>query len=63
LAQNATCIIVCHNHPSGHLKPSTADIKLTKNLVDAGKLLQIDVIDHIIVSESGHFSFADNQMI
>ena len=55
----ASAIILCHNHPSGNLKPSEADIKLTKNLAEAGKVLEIPVFDHVIIGESGYFSFAD----
>jgi DNA repair protein RadC len=56
---DAVSIILCHNHPSGNLKPSKADIDLTNKLVEAGKLLDIKVADHIIVSESGYYSFSD----
>ena len=55
----ATSLILCHNHPSGNLKPSNADIVLTKKIKDAAALLDIKVIDHIIVSEVGYYSFAD----
>lgn len=59
LEETATSLILCHNHPSGNLKPSTADIVLTKKIKEAAALLDIKVIDHIIVSESGYYSFAD----
>lgn len=60
----ATTIIVCHNHPSGNLKPSSADEKITEQLVNAGKTLRISVLDHIIItSENGYFSFAENGLI
>lgn len=55
----ATGIILCHNHPSGNLKPSDADIRLTKNLVEAGKVLEITVLDHLIVTQAGYYSFSD----
>lgn len=55
----ATGIILCHNHPSGRVKPSKADIEMTQNLIKAGKLMEIEVLDHIIVAESGYYSFAD----
>jgi DNA repair protein RadC len=59
----AVSIILCHNHPSGNLKPSNADRELTYKLVEAGKLLDIKVADHIIVSESGFYSFSDEGVI
>lgn len=63
LACNASSIILCHNHPSGNLKPSRPDIELTKKLAEGGKLLDILVLDHIILtndsytslSQEGHF--------
>ncbi len=55
----AAGIILSHNHPSGHLSPSTSDEKITKKIVDAGKLLEISVIDHLIVTNDGYFSFSD----
>jgi DNA repair protein RadC len=58
IENNATAIILCHNHPSGNLVPSNADKQITTKLVQAGKLLDITVADHIIVSETGYFSFA-----
>ena len=59
LQELASCIILIHNHPSGNLKPSQADRQLTKRLVEAGGFLDIPVIDHLIVTDSGYFSFAD----
>ena len=52
-------IIVCHNHPSGELVPSDADMELTKQLVAAGELLGIKVLDHLIVSNRGYKSLRD----
>lgn len=52
-------IIFCHNHPSGNLKPSQQDINLTKKLKEAAALLDISVLDHLIVSDMGYYSFAD----
>jgi DNA repair protein RadC len=60
---SASSVILCHNHPSGNLKPSNEDIKLTKKLQDAGTNLDVKVIDHIIVSDSGYFSFADEGLL
>lgn len=56
---SATSIILCHNHPSGNLQPSQADKDLTTKIKEAAKYLDIKVIDHIIVSEDGYYSFAD----
>lgn len=63
LKGNASGIILTHNHPSGSIRPSEADIKLTKRLVECGKLLDINVWDHIILSENSYYSFADDGMI
>jgi len=63
LAGNATSMILCHNHPSGNLKPSRADEELTQKLVQAAGLLDIRVLDHLIVSDSGYYSFADKGLI
>ncbi len=59
LQQNAVSIIVCHNHPSGNLRPSRADELLTQKLKEAAMLLDITMLDHIIVSDQGYYSFAD----
>ncbi len=56
---NACGIIMTHNHPSGNLKPSQADIDLTRKMKDGGKLLEIQVLDHIILTNDGYYSFAD----
>ena len=63
LAHDATSLILCHNHPSGSTKPSRADEEITKRIRDAAMLLDIKVLDHIIVSEEGYFSFADEGII
>lgn len=55
----AAGIIVFHNHPSGNLQPSGADIATTKKLKDGGAFLEIPVLDHLIISERGYYSFAD----
>lgn len=59
ISTGATSIILCHNHPSGNLTPSHSDIQLTKKIMKGGELLDIKVLDHIIVSQHGYFSFAD----
>lgn len=59
LELGAVQVILCHNHPSGTLKPSDADIQLTKKLKQAGSLLDIKVLDHLIITDVHYFSFAD----
>lgn len=63
LEQLSTAIIVCHNHPSGNLRPSEQDIQLTRRLTETGKIMEIPVLDHLIVTDNGYFSFADEGMI
>ena len=63
LEENAISIILCHNHPSGSLKPSRADEELTIKIKEAAKYFDIKVIDHIIVSEDGYYSFADEGIL
>jgi DNA repair protein RadC len=63
LEEEAVSIILCHNHPSGNLKPSRADEELTKKIQQATKFFDIMLLDHIIVSTDGYFSFADEGMI
>lgn len=63
LMKSASSIILAHNHPSGNAKPSQVDINLTKKLVEAGKQLDIAVLDHLIVCDAGYYSFADEGMI
>ena len=55
IISNAASIICAHNHPSGDLTPSKEDIEVTKRLVEAGKLLGIDVLDHIIMNDEGEY--------
>lgn len=57
--QNATSIILTHNHPSGKLRASEADIQITKKIKNAGQQLDISVLDHIIITENGYYSFVD----
>jgi DNA repair protein RadC len=59
----ASSIMLFHNHPSGNLKPSDADIAITKKMKEAGKLLEISVLDHIIMTDDSYFSFNDEGMI
>ncbi|MBL8000413.1 MAG: JAB domain-containing protein [Flavobacteriales bacterium] len=59
----SSAIILAHNHPSGQLRPSEEDIRLTRKMVEAGKFLEIAVHDHVIVTTGGYYSFADNGML
>ncbi|HVW94425.1 MAG TPA: JAB domain-containing protein [Mucilaginibacter sp.] len=59
----ASGIILCHNHPSSNLKPSEADIFLTKRLAEAGKLLDLQILDHIILTKDGYLSFSDEGLL
>jgi len=59
----ASSIIVAHNHPSGSLEPSNADIEVSLKLRESGKILGIELVDHIIVSKNGWYSFKDNQVV
>lgn len=60
---HASSIILAHNHPSGNLHPSKADIDITKKIVQAGNTLEIKVLDHLIISEKGYYSFLDEGLI
>jgi len=59
----ASGIILCHNHPSSNLKPSQSDLTLTRRLVEAGKILDLQVLDHIILTKWGYFSFGDEGLM
>lgn len=63
LEKHATSLIFCHNHPSGNLEPSDADKRITRQLKEAAALMDIPVIDHLIVTQSGFFSFADEGLL
>jgi DNA repair protein RadC len=63
LDEDAVSIVLCHNHPSGSLKPSRADEELTKKIKEAARYFDIRVLDHIIVSERGYYSFADEGIL
>jgi len=60
---NASGIIVSHNHPSGNLKPSSADLKMTAEIKEAAKILKMSLLDHVILTSESHFSFADDGII
>lgn len=63
LELSSVSIIICHNHPSGKLNPSTADKELTEKIKIAGESLDIKLLDHLIITEKSYFSFADNGII
>lgn len=63
LMLHASSIVLAHNHPSGELKPSNFDIKTTNEIIEVLKKLQIQVLDHLIISTSGSFSFRQNMLI
>jgi DNA repair protein RadC len=63
LEEDAVSIILCHNHPSGSLKPSRADEELTQKIKEAAKYFDIKVLDHLIVSDDGYYSFADEGIL
>jgi DNA repair protein RadC len=63
LLKEATALMVCHNHPSGVPRPSAEDKNLTQNLIAAGKIFDINVLDHLIIGENSYFSFAEHGMM
>lgn len=63
LETKASAFIAVHNHPSGSLEPSRADVDLTEKMKQAGKILDLPLLDHLIISERGYYSFADEGMM
>ena len=63
LKTNSSSLVLGHNHPSGNLKPSQADIQLTRRLKEAGKALDLPILDHLIITSESHFSFADEGLL
>jgi DNA repair protein RadC len=63
LQHQASGIIMAHNHPSGNLKPSQLDIELTKKIAGAGRMLDINVLDHLIITDNGYYSFGDEGLL
>ena len=59
LLTNSVALVLAHNHPSGNLKPSRQDMEITKQVKEAAKLMRISVIDHLILTDAGYYSFAD----
>ena len=60
---NASCIILCHNHPSGSIEPSVEDITFTKNVINCGRMMGIKVHDHLVVSNRGYCSMNEQGLI
>jgi len=63
LRQNAASVILVHNHPSGDPEPSQDDLEITKRIIEAGKIMGIDVLDHVIITKNKVFSFKENKLI
>lgn len=63
LLNNANRIILAHNHPAGSVEPSSEDMSITRKIKDAGKVLDVELLDHIIVSDADYFSFAERGML
>jgi DNA repair protein RadC len=63
MEEDAVSIVLSHNHPSGSLRPSRSDEELTRKIIEAARYFDIKVIDHIIVSEEGYYSFADEGIL
>ncbi len=63
LENNASAVILCHNHPSGNISPSPNDRKITRKCTEAGKFLDLPVLDHLIVTSDSYFSFADQGLL
>lgn len=60
LLANASCIMLAHNHPSGNVQPSSDDNRITKRIMEAARLFDITVLDHIIITNESYYSFTDN---
>lgn len=63
LLTNSVALILVHNHPSGNLKPSRQDMEITKQVRDAAQLMRIKVLDHIILTDTEYYSFADEGLL
>ena len=63
LKHSAAGIMVAHNHPSGDPKPSEDDLEITKRLVEAGKMMGVELLDHVIIATSNHFSFKEERLM
>jgi len=60
LEHRATSIILAHNHPSGNINPSDSDLRLTQEIIQAGKFMKIPILDHLIITQASYYSFAEN---
>jgi len=63
LKQNAASVILVHNHPSGDAEPSQDDLEITKRILEAGKIMGIDILDHVIITKNKVFSFKEKKLI
>jgi len=63
LSHLATAVVVAHNHPSGNLKPSSQDLQITKTIRSAGEILQIQLLDHLIITQKSYLSFSDEGLL
>ncbi|TVR74297.1 MAG: DNA repair protein RadC [Marinilabiliales bacterium] len=63
ILHSASSLVLCHNHPSGNLKPSRADMEITRKMNDAARLMDIKVLDHLIIADGSYFSFADEGIL
>jgi DNA repair protein RadC len=63
ITDRAAAVIFAHNHPSGELKPSSSDLKIHEQLTEAGKILGINVLDQVIISKKGYYSFQEEGLI
>ena len=59
----ASSVILCHNHPSGQLQPSNEDLLLTSKMISFGKMIDLPILDHLIFTDNGYFSFADEGLM
>jgi len=60
---NSSGIIVCHNHPSGNINPSESDTKITQKIRESGNLMDIQLLDHLIITAEEYYSLADNGLL
>ena len=63
IKHSAASVVLAHNHPSGDPEPSEDDITITKRLTEAGKILEVEVVDHIIIAKDGFFSFKERGLV
>jgi len=63
IVHSAASVVLAHNHPSGNPEPSEDDLKITKKLVESGKILGIEVLDHIVIAKNGFFSFKEKGLV